>query len=155
MIVFELMCSLGHRFESWFQTGAAFDRQQAAGVVACPLCGSTEVTKAPMAPRIARSGGSAQEPENSSGPADGERHPLPPGEAGAERLMNALQELRRHVEANCDYVGHAFPEEARRIHYGEAPARGIYGEASPEEAAALKDEGVEARRVPWLPRRDD
>lgn len=157
MIVFELLCSLGHRFDSWFQSGAAFDRQQAAGVITCPLCGGNEVTKALMAPHVARSGtvstssgtaasdGAERERPNESGPAS----PVPAG------MMRMLQQFRRQVEADCDYVGPSFPEEARRIHYGEAPARGIYGEASDEEAAALRDEGVEARRIPWFPRRDD
>jgi hypothetical protein len=143
MIVYDLKCAQGHGFEAWFRDSAACDRQLAAGEVACPACGSAEVAKAPMAPNLARRKGRA--------PAA----PEPAADQAATRqageLRKGLRELRRQVEANCDYVGERFPEEARRIHYGECDPRGIYGESTPEEAEALEDEGVKVGRIPWLP----
>lgn len=153
MIVFDLVCGSGHRFESWFASGEAFDRQQEAHALECPLCGHCEVVKAPMAPRVGRrpaSGDSGSSGEDLPSDAPGQEvtpaPPLPP------RLVELMGKLRRHVEANCDYVGTAFAEEARRIHYGEADHRDIYGVASSEEAADLRDEGIEIRNIPWLPR---
>src|SRR5476649_1842787 len=105
MILFALRCAADHEFEGWFRDGATFDRQSAAGKIACPHCGDKSVTKAPMAPRVARS-----------------RDADAPSPA---QIRTALQELRRHIEANCDYVGERFAEEARRIHYGESDPRGI------------------------------
>jgi hypothetical protein len=141
MIAFDLLCSGGHRFESWFQSGAAFDRQQAEGAVECPLCRSRSVVKAPMAPHVGRtvtSGG--EQPETVT---------------AADQMLTALHRLRQHIEENCDYVGARFPEEARRIFYGEKERREIYGEASADESAALRDEGIPVQPIPWLYRRDD
>lgn len=135
MILFALRCARDHEFEGWFRDGAAYDEQSAAGKIACPACASTEVEKAPMAPRLARS-------------RQAEAPPSP------ETLRTALRELRRRIEANCDYVGEAFAEEARRIHHGEADPRAIYGEATKEEAESLADEGVEVSRIPWVPLND-
>jgi len=133
VIVFNLRCASAHVFEAWFRDGATYDRQAAAGEVVCPSCGATEVAKAPMAPRLQKAKGKDDA-------------------AAARRMRAALGELRDHVEKNCDYVGPGFAEEARKIHYGEIDKRNIYGEASSDEAEALKDEGVEFGRVPWLPR---
>ncbi len=135
MILFALRCAADHEFEGWFRDGAMFDKQSAGGKITCPQCGNNDVTKAPMAPRVARS----RKAEAAPSPA---------------HLRTALQELRRHVETNCDYVGERFAEEARRIHYGESDPRGIYGETSAEDAAGLADEGIEVSRIPWLPRSD-
>jgi hypothetical protein len=135
MILFALRCASDHEFEGWFRDGATFDRQSAGGKIACPQCGDTAVTKAPMAPRVARS----RSAEVTPSPA---------------QLRKALQELRRHIETNCDYVGEHFAEEARRIHYGESDPRGIYGEASADDAKDLAEEGIEVSRVPWLPPTD-
>jgi hypothetical protein len=135
MILFALRCAADHEFEGWFRDGAMFDKQSAGGKITCPQCGNNDVTKAPMAPRVARS----RKAEATASPA---------------QLRTALQELRRHVETNCDYVGERFAEEARRIHYGESDPRGIYGETSAEDAAGLADEGIEVSRIPWLPRSD-
>src|SRR5882672_428218 len=135
MILFALRCAADHEFEGWFRDGATFDRQSTGGKISCPQCGDTSVTKAPMAPRVARS----RSAETAPSPVE---------------LRKALQELRRHVETNCDYVGERFAEEARRIHYGESDPRGIYGEASADDAAGLADEGIEVSRIPWLPRSD-
>jgi hypothetical protein len=145
MIVFDLLCSSGHRFESWFQSGIAFERQQAEGAIECPLCRTHTVVKAPMAPHVARSAESA-EPQSAE--------PQPAPEAGREdEMANALRRLRQHIEASCDYVGATFPEEARRIFYGETERRDIYGEASLDDAAALRDEGIEVQPLPWMFRR--
>jgi hypothetical protein len=135
MILFALRCAADHEFEGWFRDGATFDRQSAAGKIACPHCGDTSVSKAPMAPSVARSRGAEVVPS-----------PM--------RLRQALQELRRHIEANCDYVGESFAEEARRIHYGERDPRGIYGEASADDAKELAEEGIEVKQIPWLPTTD-
>jgi hypothetical protein len=143
MIVFDLSCRNGHVFEAWFRDGAAFEAQRKARKVACPDCGDHRVKKAPMAPRI---GASAPE-------ATPTKAVTPPSNAPAE-MMQALRKLRQHVETNCDYVGPRFAEEARKIHYGERSARGIYGEASEAEAKSLSEEGIEVARIPWLPRED-
>ena len=135
MILFALRCADDHEFEGWFRDGATFDRQSAGGKISCPQCGDISVTKAPMAPRVARS----RSAETAPSPVE---------------LRKALQELRRRVETNCDYVGERFAEEARRIHYGESDPRGIYGEASADDAKDLADEGIEVSRIPWVPPTD-
>src|SRR4051794_15119234 len=131
MILFTLRCSSDHEFEAWFRDGDGFEAQQRAREIACPHCGDTEVEKAVMAPNIARSRDKA--------PA------LTPAQMKA-----ALVAMRKQVEANCDYVGERFAEEARRIHYGEADPHGIYGEATNDEARELADEGIEIGQVPWI-----
>ncbi len=136
MILYDLRCQEGHIFEAWFKDSAAYDKQAEAGRVDCPVCGSTKVEKAPMAPNLARSRKGSE-----SGDVD-----------KAAAVRQALQEVRQQVEENCDYVGERFPEEARRIHYGETDPRGIYGESSAEEAKSLEEEGVKFQRLPWLPR---
>jgi hypothetical protein len=131
MIRFSLRCASGHEFEAWFRNGEGYDAQQAAGEITCPECGDAHVEKALMAPRIGRSR------EVSAN--------ITPGQMRA-----ALVELRRQVESHCDYVGPQFAEEARRIHYGEADARGIYGEATADESRALADEGIKFGQIPWV-----
>jgi hypothetical protein len=133
MILFALRCAHGHEFEGWFRDSSGFEAQQEAGGIACPHCGDTTVEKAVMAPRLGRS-------RQTKMPA------LPPAE-----MRKALIELRRQIERNCDYVGGRFAEEARRIHYGEADPRGIYGEASNEESRELADEGISFGQIPWIP----
>ncbi len=137
MIVYDLKCAKGHGFEAWFRDSATCDAQVAAGDVPCPVCGSAKVEKAIMAPNLARSRKGV---------------PAAPEDTDAAEARRALLELRRQVEDNCDYVGERFPEEARRIHYGESDPRGIYGESSAEEAEALEDEGITVNRIPWVPR---
>src|SRR5512147_2833137 len=143
MIVFDLRCGHGHRFESWFQSGAVFERQQAEGAIECPRCGSHAIAKAPMAPHIANSSEGV-----------GEKRAVAEGGPPAE-MLEALRRLRRNIEQNCNYVGPNFPEEARRIFYGEIENRAIYGEASLNDAGALRDEGIEVQPLPWLHRRND
>lgn len=135
MIVFELKCGEDHHFEAWFRDGKTFDAQAAAGEITCPQCGDRAIGKAPMAPRIAKSRGDA-------------------ATTLATEMRQALTDLRQQVESNCDYVGDSFPEEARKIHYGETQSRPIYGEATADDAKALQDEGVEVQRIPWLPRQN-
>ncbi|HYG89797.1 MAG TPA: DUF1178 family protein [Azospirillum sp.] len=146
MILFELKCTSDHRFEAWFRDGNAYEAQAAAGTIACPHCGDTRVSKAPMAPRIAKSRGKGAEPAADVG--------TDKTKVLQAEVMRHLAELRRTVEENCDYVGDRFAEEARRIHYGEADARGIYGEATAGDVAELTEEGVKIHRIPWLPRTD-
>ncbi len=136
MILFNLRCAEGHDFEAWFRDGEAWE-QRKPGAVACPVCGGTEVVKAPMAPRIGRHRG------------DAEAAPGLPAE-----LVGQLRVLRKTIQDNCDYVGDRFAEEARKIHYGEKKPRDIYGEASQHEADELVEEGVIFQRVPTLPRTD-
>ncbi len=132
MIRYALRCTNDHEFEGWFQSSQTFEKQVKKKQVSCAVCGATKVVKAPMAPAVA-----------------GRR-----GEAETKRTKALLQAVRKHVEANCDYVGPRFAEEARRIHYGETEARGIYGEASDQQAGELEDEGIKVARMP-LPRRPD
>jgi hypothetical protein len=140
MILYQLRCAKHHEFEAWFRDSATFDAQSRKNAVECPFCGGTEIVKAPMAPRLAK--GHAGETT------EGQAREV------AGKVVQAMAKLRRHVEENCEYVGTKFPEEARRIHYGEAEERGIYGEATREEAVELKEEGVEVYPLP-LPRRND
>jgi hypothetical protein len=137
MIHYQLRCEGGHEFDGWFRDSAGFDAQAQAGLVACPQCGSGEVHRALMTPRIPRKGDVQVEM-----PAAGGVMP--------DAVRTALHKLRDEVEKNCDYVGAEFAEEARRIHYGEAEARGIYGESTDAEAEALADEGIGFARIPWV-----
>lgn len=153
MILFKLKCAADHEFEGWFRDNAAYDRQQSRGLIACPACGTNHVEKALMAPRLGRSHKATAEamppslPTRSEAPVDAP----PPSPA---QLRRALQMLRHHVETHCEDVGKGFAAEARRIHNGEAEARGIYGEAEPAEAKALTEEGIDVTCIPWLPPND-
>ncbi len=153
MIRYALRCSGGgHEFESWFASGAAYDRMEAARLLECPTCGDTAVSKALMAPAVAKAPGVKGRPDAAA------EAPAPPVAAAAgpmpAQLVALLQRLRAEVEKNCDHVGPRFAEEARRIHHGEAEPRGIYGEASAAEAEELRDEGIGVARLPWVPRPD-
>jgi hypothetical protein len=166
MIVFTLRCKDGHEFETWFRDGATYERQARRGLVTCPDCGSTEVEKAIMAPRLGRSTKSdpAPRPSRPEAAPEGEAAPAVPQAAAAPsepdrpptpaEFRRALQVLRGYVETNCENVGKGFADEARRIHKGEAKARGIYGDASPAEAEKLADEGIEIAAIPWVPTND-
>ena len=143
MIRYDLICDKEHDFDGWFRNSEAYDAQAAAGQVACPVCGSTTVAKQLMTPGI---------PAKSNQRAEG-RMPVFAGQKDEKvaELVEAVRKLRRQVEENADYVGDRFAEEARRIHYNEVEQRGIYGEASLEEAKALIEEGVEVHPLPPLP----
>ena len=155
MILFDLKCGKGHVFEAWFRDGATAEKQIAGRKIACPSCGTAKVAKAPMAPRIGKSGKPAAAESSTAEPSQPQGVVMTKEMASkAVQLRKELGELRKKIEANCDYVGGKFAEEARKIHYGETEARGIYGETSEEQARELNDEGIEFSRVPWLPRQD-
>ena len=153
MIRYTLSCERGHAFESWFANSAAYDKQAKRGLVTCPLCNSAKVEKAIMAPRLARSDVAAPaEPAAPAAPAKGPaKAPVAMMSPPERELRQKLKELRDHVTKNATNVGAKFPEEARKIHYGETEHRSIYGEASPEEAKALHEEGIEFHPLPMLP----
>jgi hypothetical protein len=155
MILYQLNCDRQHSFEAWFKDGATADRQLKRNTVECPACGSMKVAKALMAPRVGRKGNSVQVTpvEVPSMPAPMPA-PTPKAAMIPAELRQALIEVRKQVEANCDYVGDKFAEEARKIHHGEAEARGIYGEATDAEHAELLEDGIEVARVPWVNRGD-
>ncbi|MEY4984726.1 MAG: hypothetical protein RIR62_2992 [Pseudomonadota bacterium] len=148
MIRYALKCADDHAFESWFQSAAAFDALQAQGHVTCPLCGSARVEKALMAPAVRPA--PADAPAKAPAPAQGGRPNLT---APATAVEEALAALRRQVEENSEYVGMNFAAEARRIHDGDAPERSIYGEARPDEARKLIEDGVPVTPLPFLPPR--
>lgn len=157
MIRYALRCHDGHAFEAWFRDSAAYDAQRAAGLVACSVCGATDVEKALMAPAVATRPGSAAPAPADAPPAPAAAAPaLPalsaPPDSPAARAMAAL---RAHVEATADYVGPRFAAEARRIHAEGGAERAVWGEATPSEARALAEDGVPVAPLPWLPRRDD
>ena len=152
MIRYSLRCERDHAFESWFQSSAAYDSQVRRKLVTCPACGSAKVEKAIMAPRIVGKKGrekAAPAPAAETTPAVSESTSLMMAQ---ERELRAkLKELRDHIVKNADNVGEQFPNEARKMHYGDIEHRPIYGEASPEEARSLIDEGVEVSPLPVLP----
>ena len=159
MIRYALICEKGHAFESWFQSSEAYDKQAKRSLVACPSCGSPKVEKALMAPRLKRTDKTSSRAE----PAQVEEGTQPAPAAAAEKtpvaimsdqereFRSKLKELRAHLTKNADYVGQKFPEEARKMHYGEIEHRSIYGEASADDAKALNEEGIEFHPLPVLP----
>ena len=175
MIRYALACDEGHSFESWFSNSVAYDKQRKRSLVTCPLCGSAKVEKAIMAPSVASNASidmpSAETavpqpptpsptPPNPGAPPPLQPAPLPPippknsvamMSPPERELRKKLKELRDHFVKNANYVGQRFPEEARKIHYGETEHRSIYGEASPEDAKALHEEGIEFHPLPILP----
>jgi hypothetical protein len=170
MIRYALSCDKGHSFESWFQNSAAYDKQAKRSLVTCPICGSAKVGKAIMAPNLASGSpraeaagpqppGPSPAPPNPAPPPlqPAPMPPIPPKNPVAmmsppeRELRQKLKELRDHITKNASYVGPRFPEEARKIHYGETEHRSIYGEASPEEAKELHEEGIEFHPLPILP----
>jgi hypothetical protein len=149
MIRYALVCDKGHEFESWFQDSAAYDKQAKRKLVACPHCGSAKVGKAIMAPRL--SGAKKRAAPAEPPAAAPEKAPVAMLSPQEREFRAKLKELRDHLTKNADHVGPKFPEEARKMHYGETKHRSIYGEASPEEAKALAEEGIEFHPLPILP----
>jgi hypothetical protein len=163
MIRYNLRCERGHAFESWFQSSAAYESQEKRKLVNCPACGSAKVERAIMAPQIISKKGR----DNRENARDSSKENSMPAAAattdiaaaGSTPLMMAqerelrakLKELRDHIVKNADNVGERFPNEARKMHYGDIEHRPIYGEASPEEARSLIEEGVEVSPLPVLP----
>lgn len=148
MIKYRLRCDKDHSFDAWFRDSAAYDKQADASLLACPACGSSSVSKALMAPNVA-----------SSKKKDGDtpEHTVPTVSEVPQEMIELRQKLaalRTEVESNFDYVGKDFAEEARKIHYGETDPHGIYGETTPTEAEALRDEGIGFGAIPWLPKTD-
>jgi len=158
MIRYALVCEKGHGFESWFADSATYDKQVKRRLVACPHCGSAKVDKAIMAPRLAgsRKRAAPAEPPLPAAPETAqvnaqEKAPVAMISPQERELRSKLKELRDHLTKNADHVGPKFPEEARKMHYGETAHRSIYGEASPEDARQLAEEGIEFHPLPILP----
>jgi hypothetical protein len=144
------VCDRRHEFDSWFANSAAYDKQTARGLVGCPVCASTKVEKAIMAPRL---GGTKKSGALPREPAAEAEAPAPVAMISPQEheFRSKLKELREHLTKNADYVGPQFPEEARKMHYGETEHRSIYGEATPDDAKALLEEGIEFHPLPVLP----
>jgi hypothetical protein len=157
MIRYALVCDKGHDFESWFADSAAYERQAKRKLVSCPHCGSVAVDKTIMAPRLSRArkgappqeaaiGNEAPPPAPTPGPA-----PVAMLSPQEQEFRAKLKELRDHITKNADNVGTKFPEEARKMHYGETEHRSIFGVASPQEASELAEEGIDVHPLPILP----
>lgn len=130
MIVYSLKCENSHVFEGWFGSSAAFDEQSATGKLVCPMCDTHKVEKAPMAPSVAGTKKAALTADE------------------AKKMRQFMTGMRKYIKENADYVGPKFPEEARKIHYGETEERHIYGEATLDEAKELIEEGVDVAPLP-------
>lgn len=137
MIKYALLCEFDHAFEGWFSSSADYEDQQSRGLLDCPVCASKAVRKAIMAPAV-------------QGTKSQESTPQPAPET-QQMMMQAMGEMRRHVEENFDYVGDQFAKEARAIHEGKSEERGIYGEASPKDVRALVEDGVRVAPLPPKP----
>lgn len=144
MIKYTLECQDGHVFEGWFQSGAVFEAQAEIGQIVCPHCGTQAVEKAIMAPAVARR-------DVARAPLTGNQEPKQPDDAPMQALQHRLRELREEIHRKAEYVGGRFVEEARRIHLEESPPRGIYGEASEDDARELAEEGIPFFPMPRLP----
>jgi hypothetical protein len=159
MIHYALRCGDGHEFDGWFRNSQSFDEQARSGLLDCPVCASTDISRALMAPRISGRA-TAPAPAPQAEPAVSEKQvsvpaptePTPP--AMPDEMRAVLQRLRAEVEKRCDYVGPHFAREVRRMAEHDEPPRPIYGEATPDEAAALAEDGIEVARIPWVPRAD-
>ena len=136
MIAYNLVCKDGHQFEGWFANSRAYEAQEKAGELVCPICGDAEITKAIMAPAVKTSVTKAK------GRSDPQPQPNP------QQVRQFMAGFRKFVEENADYVGRQFPEQARKIHYGETESRHIYGESTLQEARELIEEGIEVAPLP-------
>ena len=153
MIVFDLTCRKNHVFEGWFADTPTFEAQVAGGEVACPVCGDTKVRKALMAPNVATRSSSAKAAEMA--PAEpAQSYAMARRQEHAAQMLAMMRAVKDHVEKNFEHVGPRFAEEVRKIHYGETDQRGIYGQATKEEAEELRDEGIEFGELPDLPNLD-
>jgi hypothetical protein len=165
MIRYALVCAKGHAFESWFPSSTAYDKQAKRGLVTCPTCGASKVEKAIMAPKLSGTKKRGAAPAVAVAPeAPAPEAPAPVASDTPVAMMSPqmmspqehelrqkLKELREHLTKNSDYVGKKFPEEARKMHYGEIDHRSIYGEASLKDAKELHEEGIEFHPLPVLP----
>lgn len=154
MICYRLRCAHDHVFEGWYKDSSTFAMLRQKNLLNCPECGTSSVDQAPMAPAIV---GRAPErlPQSDPTPAPDMAAPpapvagqIPPGLPDA--MLSALRDVRRTIEENCENMGNRFADEALRIHYGEAPERGIYGEMSQSQREELEEEGVAFQNVPWV-----
>ena len=145
MIRYALKCASDHAFESWFQSAVAFDKLESSGMIACPSCGSVDVAKAIMAPKVrpARSAAKLPVPAKPDTPLTGPK----------SESETALAKMKKQVEENSDYVGVSFAAEARKMHDGDVPMRSIYGEARLDEAKKLLEDGVPVAPLPFIPQR--
>ena len=156
MIRYRLQCNKSHEFEAWFGSSAAYDRQAKRGLVECPDCGSTKVSKTLMAPGVATRSRKGADPAERGPPAAAEP-PVPvtaetAAQMAAQRQLLALmRQVRQEVESKAEYVGPRFAEEARKIHEKEAKPRGIWGEATIEQARELHEDGIDCLPLPRLP----
>ena len=152
MIRYNLRCERGHAFESWFQSSAAYESQEKRKLVNCPACGSAKVERAIMAPQIVSKKSRDTTPPEPAAATEVTAPASTPLMMAQERELRAkIKELRDHIVKNADNVGEKFPNEARKMHYGDIEHRPIYGEASPDEARSLIEEGVEVSPLPVLP----
>lgn len=142
MIRYALKCRNDHGFESWFKSAEAFDSLQASGMIACPECADKTVAKTLMAPQV-KASKTPRSPDVSAQPVTNAPDP---------QLVEAIRTIRDHVEKNSDYVGDRFATEARAMHAGDLPHRSIYGEVRPDEARKLKEDGVPAMPLPFIPK---
>ncbi len=150
MIKYQLICNQEHEFEGWFQTSVAFDNQVNSGLVSCPVCESVHVKRALMTPNLA-SPKSQRSPSNLL-PVNGVPNMAKQSQAQAfGAALAELRQLQQKIKSDCRDVGAGFAEAARKIHYGETNAEGIYGQATTEEREALEDEGIDVLDMPWLP----
>ena len=164
MIKYQLICDNSHEFEGWFGDSAAFETQQEAGLLTCPVCGSADVRRALMAPNLAspktrKTDLAEQQPSVQPEPQPQPQAPqqasvaLPPAAARKmQELMSEMRALQTKIRKECRDVGNDFAEVARKIHYGEVEPEGIYGQATAEEREALDEEGIEIMDMPWLPK---
>ena len=156
MIHYQLRCDQDHEFDGWFINSAGFEKQAKRGLIECPQCGGTKVERALMAPAVSTRE-IARLPDTAPVPVQQVLPPpptLPSGAPMPARMIAMLQRMREVVEKNCDYVGPAFADEARKMHSGEVEERGIYGETTPDEAEALAEEGIIVHNLPWVPPAD-
>lgn len=143
MIKYALACEQAHEFESWFPSSDAFEEQRRRGFVACPYCGSSKVDKQIMAPRIART--------DKAEPPSPQPQPVAALTEREREIRAMIRAMREHVMKNAEDVGRGFAEEARKIHYGEAEERSIYGQADGAEVRSLLEEGIEVLPLPVMP----
>jgi hypothetical protein len=146
MIVYDLACTHGHRFEGWFGSSADYEDQHARGLLACPACGVSEVSKAPMAPAVPAKGNQLQEvlaPEPARPMAN---MPMPPQ---VQQALAALAKAQAEALKNSTWVGGKFAEESRAMHYGEREEAPIHGQATLAEAKALIEEGMPVAPLPF------
>lgn len=154
MICYRLRCAHDHVFEGWYKDSSTFAMLRQKNLLNCPECGTSSVDQAPMAPAIV---GRAPERLPQSDPTPTPDMAAPPAPAAGQippglpdAMLSALRDVRRTIEENCENMGNRFADEALRIHYGEAPERGIYGEMSQSQREELEEEGVAFQNVPWV-----